>query len=209
MTAAANQAAIIAAMGASGSGKSLFVKGDLRRLRPPRLLIWSPLEDTDQYAKHGRLVDSMTDLRETVRAPRFSLVYQPGGQFSSWPDQFDALCQIAFTLGNVVLVVEELGDVTKPHQAPEWWSRVTRQGRHRGMRVYGTSQRPAAVDKNFFSNASMVRSGRLNHRADVQTLAAVLRVKDDEVGALKPLEFIQRDMLTGVVSRGKVQIRSK
>ena len=80
---------------------------------------------------------------------------------------------------------------------------VTLKGRHKGLTVYGNSQRPASIDKNFFGNATIIRTGRLNFAADVKVLANVLQVQALEVQSLQPLEYIERDMGTGAISRGK------
>jgi hypothetical protein len=89
--------------------------------------------------------------------------------------------------------------------APAGWSMVTRKGRHRGLRVYGASQRPAAIDKHFFGNASVIRTGRLNYAADVKTMADVLDVTSDEIRELPALAWIERDMRSGKVRRGSIE----
>lgn len=79
-------------------------------------------------------------------------------------------------------------------------------GRHKGMAIIGASQRPASIDKDFWGNASTVRTGRLNFKADIETLANILHVPKQDITALMPLEFIERDMNSGLIKRGKVVI---
>ncbi|MGH8719649.1 MAG: hypothetical protein ACREV0_12025 [Burkholderiales bacterium] len=63
-------------------------------------------------------------------------------------------------------------------------------------------QRPAAIDKHFFGNASVIRTGRLNYAADV------LDVAGDEIRELPQLAWIERDMRSGKVQRGKIGFRA-
>jgi len=111
--------------------------------------------------------------------------------------------------GNLALVAEELNNVTTPGRAPGPWSDCTSRGRHRGLQVFGLSQRPAGVDKDFFSNATMVRTGRLNYASDISVMADVLQVPRADVAGLLPLQWIQRDMKTGQIERGTLEFSAK
>lgn len=197
----ANKAHIVAVMGGSGAGKSSFVKGELARRKPARLMIWDFMRE---YGDHGHVVRTTTELLQAVSGKRFAVVFEPSQDPSTAKKQFDVFCRAAHAIGDVVMVAEELSFVTTASKAPVGWSMCTLTGRHKGMTIYGLSQRPAAVDKNFWSNATHVRTGRLNYDTDVTTLAKVLRVKPAEIDALLPLQFIERNMSTGVVSRGSL-----
>jgi hypothetical protein len=70
----ANDAKIVAVIGASGMGKSSYIKDDL--LKPAMrtsagLLIWSPLEKTDNYAGfcRGVVATKITDLVQARTRP--------------------------------------------------------------------------------------------------------------------------------------------
>jgi hypothetical protein len=198
----ANKARIIAAMGASGSGKSTFVKGELRRTAPKRLLVWDYMRE---YGEFGAVCSTLGEMHAQVSAAGkgpFALVFQPKKEPEVAKKQFDVFCKIANAAGTVTMVVEELAFVTSPSKSPPGWSMCTLTGRHEAMTIYGLSQRPAAVDKNFFSNATHIRTGRLNFKADQDVLADALQVKREEIQALLPLQWIERDMSTGKVARG-------
>ncbi len=202
-------ARIIAVMGASGSGKSAAIKQHLARHRPPRLLIWDPLQEYADYGVPVRSMHQALDVMATRRGrakQRFGIVFWPHPRAKgTWPQAFSFFCRLALAAGNCTLVVEELALVTQPHRAPEGWSEACLTGRHRGLEIIAASQRPASVDKDFFSNASKVRTGRLNYAADVRTMAQVLDVTADEIRALQPLEWIERDMQTGAITRGRLE----
>jgi len=87
-----NQANIVAVMGASESGKSAWIKQQLRKGNPPRLLIWDP---QDEWEAFGRVVRDMRELIAAVRAGTeanaFKLIYQPGNAFGTYGKKFDVL----------------------------------------------------------------------------------------------------------------------
>jgi hypothetical protein len=204
-----NAACIVAVFGSPGSGKTQTLKQLIKRLRPPRLLVWSPLEDTDHYSELGELCRSLPALVGVLEpdAPkRFAVVYQPIGALESWRAQFDSFCEIALAAGDVMVTCEELADAAPVHSAPPYWSQMLRQGRHRGLRIYASSQRPAQIDKGLFSFATVIRTGRLNYKADVDTLAGALMLPPADIVGLKPLEYLERDMQTGATKRGLVKI---
>ncbi len=201
-----HRASIVAVMGASGSGKSLFIKAELRRTKPRRLVVWDPL---GEYAEFGAAVRTLGELLAAARAPTFRRVFHPSGDPEQARKQFDVLCRIVFAAGDCTLVAEELAFVTSPSYAPPGWSECTLKGRHRALRIYGASQRPASIDKHFFGNATLIRTGRLNFARDIKTLADVLQVPAGQVQSLAPLQWIARDMATGKIATGTEKIPGK
>jgi hypothetical protein len=196
----ANKANIIAVLGASGSGKSTFIKRALAK-RPGRLLIWDPMRE------YGAFGETFTDLAGLVKAmdkPRFKLVFLPNAQPKVRDQQFDLFCRAALAAGNLVLVVEELRFVTTPSRAPLGWAQVTLTGRHAGLTVYGASQRPASIDKDFLGNATLVRCGCLTYPEDIRAVAKAMRLPEADLEMLKPLEWVEFDRDTRLHRRGKL-----
>jgi len=198
-----NKAQIVAVMGASGSGKSTFLKQTIRKTLPNRLMIWDPMTE---YGDFGEPTRTLADVMAKMRASAFCIDFIPSADPEQMRKQFDLFCQLAFAAGNLTLIAEELAFVTSPSFAPTGWAAVTLKGRHKGLKVYGASQRPASIDKHFFSNATTVRTGRLNYSADIKTLANVLSIVPEQVQSLLPLEYLERDMSTGKVTSGKMKI---
>lgn len=205
MSGPVKQAQVIAAIGATGSGKSAWVKQGLKSKPPKRLVIWDP---QGEYSEFGR---SFTDLRQLhaaviagcgPKAQGFRVVFRPGDVRATYASRFDWLCRLVYAVGDLTFVVEELADLTEPSRSPDSWSVLCRKGRHKRLRIVAASQRPASVDKDFFSNCSFIHCGRLNYDRDVSVMGNVLGCKPADVAALKNLEWIERDMLTGAVRRG-------
>lgn len=202
-----NRACIVAVIGASGSGKSRWLKARLAEDKPARMLIWDPM---DEYAGGTVFRDYRQLAAACAKAGAGPLVaiFRPGDALAAYADKFGAFCSIAFAWGNCSVVVDELGDVTKASHAPEPWARILRKGRHKGLRVWGCAQRPAIIDKTIFSQATLIHCSRLNYAEDIRTMSGVLGVPHDQVRDLKAdaatdcFEWIERTMGTGITSRG-------
>lgn len=198
------EAFIAAAIGSTGSGKSYWVKSQVREAAPSRLLVWDPQEEYGGLDFGKIYTDRLALIRAVAKAPTFRAIYRPGDKLSQYGPRFDWFCRLVYALGNCTAIFEELADVTEPSRAPDSWSVITRKGRHKALRVYATSQRPAKVDKDFFGNATLIHCGRLNYAEDQRVMAAVLGVPPAKLAGLPDKAFIERNVLTGAISEGKL-----
>jgi hypothetical protein len=200
-----NSAEIHAVFGATESGKSIYFKSALLRDKPRRLFIWDARNEYGQFAEP---VASLVDLYKATKKASFKLRFYPGRALE--PKQlyakFNSFCEIAANAQDLTVGVEELRMVTQSGWAPTWWRELSGAGRHDHLVIYGMSQRPAQIDKDFFSNATYIRTGRVNDENDVRRLAGVLFVKPEEILSLGVRQFIHRDTRTGNISRGTIEI---
>lgn len=194
-------------IGASGSGKTSYVMAEIKRRKPGRLLVW---DTKGEFARegYGQAVTTAAELMRLLRAAgrsgRFAICYRPRGDAAAMKRQFNIFCLGAFYAKNVFIVAEELSDVTTASHAPEGWRKITTQGRTEGLIIYGLSQSPAQIDKDFFGNCSRVRTGRLNFDSHIKALANCMSVSKDEIKNLLPGAYIERDMNTGQIRKGKL-----
>jgi hypothetical protein len=211
----ANKPFVLAIFGGTGSGKSLTVKTLLETTKERRILIW---DNMGEYAKFGQVITSPSALLPAIQAAgkNFSLIFHPKPWGTS-PKQrrdslvelFDWWCMLAYKTGNCLVVAEELKQVTQANSAPEWWGTLSSAGRHRGCKLVGTSQRPASVDKDFFGNATRIRTGRLPYPPDRRTVAEAMEIPHEDIAALGERQFIERDTLTGRIFTGTIEIPKK
>lgn len=195
---------MVPVFGATESGKSQFILRLLAKRPPPRLLVWNPIQEKTVYP--GVVVRSLADLAHLVLdQKKFSVVFDPGHwDFELLRRQFDYVCKLALQAENLTFIAEELKHVTRPQAAPGHWRRMTGDGRQYGVRVFGISQRPAQMDKDFLANATAIRTGRLAYPDDIDTVARYMRVERAELEALQPLDWIERDMKTGTKAAGRL-----
>lgn len=203
----ANAARVVAIMGSTGSGKTSYLRQVLGKRKRRRTLIWSPKEDIDNYAAlyGGQVVttagEALAALKAAGRGP-VHLVFKPRLVRAVDEAQFDAVCKMAMLASDVTFIVDELHTVTKPSWAPDGWRKLVMMGRGYGAEVYGLSQRPASVDKDFFGNLSTMHTRRLAYAEDAKVVARTLAVQQQEVMALTGYQWLERDMNTGKITRG-------
>lgn len=208
MTRGKHSAAFIAVIGATGAGKTEWIRQQLTREKPKRLIVWDckPVSD---YARFGQVFSDRRELVQAViasgRGP-LRAIYRPGNKASEYKDKFDWLCRVAYAWTNCTLVAEELAQVTKAGWSPDGWLAVVTMGRSQGLTVFGATQRPALCDKTFLSAASLVHCGRLGARSDRVTMADILDCSPDDLRDLKPMEWVERQD-TGEMRRGKTVFR--
>lgn len=201
----ARQACIIAAFGATGTGKSTFLKDALIRAPAP-VLIFDPKHEY----QGGVAASELAFLQTAGTMPRSIL--RPSFDADLRCRQFDRFCAAALAVarsrGRVTVLADELHLVTAPGKAPRYWRELIETGRAIGVTVLCASIRPAAIDKSLWVNATHIRCGRLNNEDDCRTVANSLNVPWRDLLALKSaggvVEYIERDLGTGATKRGHI-----
>lgn len=198
---------IIGALGGRGTGKSAWVKRQIKAAKPPRLAAW------DLMQENGDLGTPTQDLGAAIRAmkrPRFRVVFWPSRDDKTRAAQFDLWCRAVLAAGDVLAYVEELAFVTTASRAPAGWREMCLLGRHDMHRVsiIATSQRPSQIDKEFMGNLDVLHCGRLRHRADAETAADLLGVPAHEVQNLPDLHWIETRPGQAEPARGVLKFAS-
>lgn len=213
-----NRPELRAYIGATGSGKGVSVREYLDATKPLRFVAWDPLRE---YTGYGRRVTTIKELCEAIKSPRFAVAFDPGPDPDTHAKKFDLLCRAVFSAGNLTFLVEELNGVTRASWAPPSWRRVTKQGRHRGLKLVAATQRPADCDKDFFSGLTYARVFTLRFRQDKQVMADLFDVPYSEIAALTTVESetkthivttincLERDWRTGQSGKKAIVLRKK
>ena len=204
----ARRASLVARMGATGAGKSTDIRLALDADGGARRLIW---DIKGEYLRYGVECRTVRELHRRVLkswAGSFSLVFRPSFDAARGRLQFDWFCSLAYQLGGVLVVADELHRVMRAGWSPAGWSMLVSMGRARGVRIIASSQRPAEFDKGFWDQATVIRTGRLNGEASARSLAGVLLVPWSEIVSLPDLHWIQRNVARPVIVRGHIAWRS-
>lgn len=204
--AANNNAFVLAAFGATGSGKSHSIKKKLKQLKPKKLIIW----DTKlEYSEFGQVVTSFNDFLKACltstgkKKANYKIIMQPIEKHRDNPDAFNMVCKLAFKMSGCCFVADELQRVTTASSAPHWWKICVADGRHEGMTLIGAGQRPANVNKDILSNATIIRGFRLNHSGDIKTMREFFDISRDEYKSLSVYEYWEADCVNGSSSKKK------
>lgn len=193
-----SKALMVGVFGARGTGKNAWTLQQLVHLKPPRLAVWDHKHDPTMQA----LGEGFTDLGACIRAmagKRFAVRYMPNhsGDVAA---QFDLFCRACFLAGNLLMLVDELPEVTKSNRAPPAWRQCVNvgrlyrgaDGRERSLSIFGLGQRPGEVDKSFMNNLDVLHTGRIANAGDARILADYLAVDYRQLMALPDLHWLER-----------------
>jgi hypothetical protein len=205
------EARIWAVLGASGSGKGLWAKQQLRELAPPRLVVWDFMNEYGEFVDKRYAVATGTTLATIQKAMvtagdgPLRIRYCPRGTTEKQlRAEFEALCELVYAWENCTFIAEELANVTTPGWAPASWKKMCTSGRHQRVHIIGFSQTPALIDKTFLGNCTLIHCGPLrefNHR---QAVAKSMDIDEGRIALLVKLQWLEKDFDSGKVTTGWV-----
>ena len=205
--------------GMTGSGKTAWTIREVRARRGD-WLVW---DAAGEWSRRGlvRSVGSVQDLQALIvsnmkRARSGPLRVGYCGPLRderlpiNHPAQpFSIFCRLAWVWARfrpgATVTVEELADVSTPGKAPAAWGEMIRKGRHVSLALYAITQRPAESDKTIVSNAAAIHCGQMAFPRDRAYMAKCLGVPVRDIEGLRPLDWIERDMRTLELRRGRVR----
>lgn len=203
--AASNEAQIWGVIAASGSGKGVWIKNQLRRLRPARLVVWDYKNEYQEFAP--LLVSSTEQLRQHMLKARggpLRIRYKckPGTNVKQTRVEFEAVCRLVQAWQSCMFIAEELSNVTQPGWAPAAWREMSTGGRHEAVHIIGTAQNPALIDKTFLSNCTLIHVGPLREYRHRQMVARSMDAPLDKLTALQKFQWVERDFVTRELREG-------
>lgn len=210
-----NKPSLRAYIGATGSGKGVSVREHLKREKSDRFVCWDPLRE---YGQYGKYVTNIPDLCKALSSPKFAVCFWPGAEVEGFPAKFDLFCRAVFSAGNCTVHIEELADVTTPSHAPPSWRRITKQGRHQGLKVIAATQRPADCDKAFLSGVTYIRAFMLRWPKDKKVIAECMDEPLQEVSSLTTVEkadgsthitYLEKDFRAGTRDKKTIVLKGK
>lgn len=206
------KALTVAAFGARGTGKTAWVKQEIARIKPPRLMVWDYKHDASLEGIGQRFTQWPEFVRE-CKKKTFAARYLTSPDHDPH-EQFEAFCALAWREGNVLIFVDELAEVTKANKAPAAWRKVVNVGRSydngtKSIAIIGASQRPAEVDKSFLANCDVIHTGRLGDVADAKRFAQSWGVDPAELVNLADLNWVEKRADSPNISRGVLSFGNK
>lgn len=197
--------ALIYVTGSMGSGKTSWVKQQVRRAS--RLLVWDGKGIDWGERERCTVITTAPELRRiATSAHRGRYSYRVPVSRAN----FETFCRLAWVWGRLapgVIIVDEIADVTSPGKAPQAWGEIARKVRAFGTSVYVTTQRPQECDKTAQGNATIYHCGRMSDADDQRYVARRLLGGVDVrlVSSLLPLQWIERDVRTLTITTGTLR----
>jgi hypothetical protein len=212
--AANNEARIWAVIGASGTGKGLWIKQHLAKEKPKRLIVW---DFKNEYEASAKRVETLEALRKAMikagageGGGALAMRYTPRGSGEkSLRKEFEAVCELVYAFGHCTFIAEELSNVTTPGWAPAAWRKMTTSGRHQAVHIIGATQNPALVDKTFLGNCTLVHVCALREHPHRNYVARSIDCQLDEITKLQQFEFWERDYIAGTIKKGRVKVPTR
>ncbi|MBN8506136.1 MAG: hypothetical protein J0L58_16855, partial [Burkholderiales bacterium] len=198
----------VAAFGARGTGKTAWCLQQLDALKPRRLMVWDYKHD-HTMAGVGQGFTEWPAFVAACCRPTFAARYLPS-HGHDMAEQFAAFCELAWREGNLLMLVDELAEVTKASKAPAEWRRCVNVGRSydggmKSLSIMGMSQRPAEVDKSFIGNCDTVHCGRLGYASDAKAMASAWGIAHAELMNLPDLHWVEKRADRPELARGVLQ----
>lgn len=198
------EAHIWGVVGASGTGKGVWIKTHLKHEKPRRLVVW---DFKREYGEFSKLLPRLADVRAAMLKAGADgparLAYCPIGSGEKvLRKEFEALCELVYAWEHCTFVAEELANVTTPGWAPAAWRKMTTSGRHAGIHIIGATQTPALVDKTFLGNCTLVHAGPLREYAHRVAVARSMDIDEGRLAALVKFQWLEKDFDRGEVTTG-------
>lgn len=203
-----NKAQIWAVMGQSGTGKGLWLKRELKRLKPKRIIILDPQDEYGAFATQATAAGMAQAVSTAGAVKPFAVryVFPKSCTAEHFRRIFDLACKLAYGAGDCALLVEELSNFTTPSWGPPLWRRMCNSGRHEGVWVIGCSQFPAQVDKSFLSNATLIHCGWLGEAPHRKAIASKMDVDPALIQRLPDLHYLEWHRADRKIRAGNITI---
>lgn len=177
----------------SGFGKSQALKQNIPA-RGARVILWDP--DNDHKCHHYS--NKKKFIAAVIAACKSGRGFRVGWDGVVDVSTFEWWCSVVWSVldGNkqTIVVVEELADVSESSaKASFYWGQLNRKIRKYGGVLHWTTQRSQEVSKTAYSQAAIKFIGYPNDGANLKALSGMVNVSEDELKALKPLEFFVRE----------------
>jgi hypothetical protein len=122
------------------------------------------------------------------KGPKFKLRWSG----SRDPVLFEGFCWLAMQRGDVVLAVDEIQFFVKKTASgiPKYFQECCLAGRHKGVRVFCTSQRPALTHNDFLSQVQRWYLFKMNFADDIDAIKRMIPDAESSLLFNKPGEHL-------------------
>ncbi|MGE0175395.1 MAG: hypothetical protein AB7T49_21610 [Oligoflexales bacterium] len=189
-------------LGFRGCGKT-YLSRKIQEIYPRVIIIDVTGEYSDGVECHD--FDEFTDaLQNSLNQENFRIIFH--SHMDAGPEEkaaIDHCIRLAMLrssapeakFNNLLLVLEEVQNYSSAHTLPHYLRYAYLTGRHHGMAVLATSQRPAEVHKTILSQSHNLFVGYVQEANDVKYLSSRLGAQADQLYTLpKRKFFLQRGM---------------
>ncbi len=182
----------ILVMGQRGCGKSYLAKR-LQSLWPKRVIIDSLSEyQVDKNNKNNNfensiIVNNFNEFTEKMielknqNSEKFVIIYNFDPESDLNSEIFDEILRISYYFGNIQIVIEEVQLYSSPHQLTKWLKNCLLTGRHKGLSLLFTTQRPGELNKTILSQCAHIFCGKITEGNDLRYISSFLNQNSEKL----------------------------
>lgn len=175
--------------GRKGSGKTHLVKRSLLA-HHSRILIVDPLREYGDVAIQVQSLEQLADyLAGTAGTWRVTI------SNDRLEADLEAICEAAYELGDLLLVLEECSWWCSPSFIPDYLKRFVQYGRHRGVWPLAIARRPSEIHRMFTSEAYEVYCFTMQEPNDLDYLKKYVSASYAEAAQQLPPKVYLRQNL--------------
>lgn len=158
-------------IGLSGCGKTNLAR-ELINVIPDAVIIDSKRE----WPHEGyNVITRAVELPWQLKLGRFPILYKPGPHEFSNLKVYDRIFEQLFKRGNVTCYIDEIAAFATANQSPHYLKALYAQGRSRGIRMIGGTQRPSGIPKSCITECNGFYCFSLNDKQDQRTVQAYVK----------------------------------
>ena len=162
----------------------------------PRRIVLDSLGEYEREFPGAEKVHSFQDFGEKMKhywengAREFVLIYRFNPENSLSESEFDQIMRVAYYFGNVQVVIEEVQLYSSPNFLPHWLKQCLLTGRHKGVSLLFTTQRPGELNKTILSQCHHIFCGQIIEGNDVNYLKSFLQGQHVRLPQLPKRRFL-------------------
>lgn len=184
----------IAILGNSGCGKSTLARKLHESGIWKRVVVFDRMSEYDPTGftavSHG-FGDFCEQIREYAEDPAFRILYRFDRESDGKNEEFNEALRIILYAKRICTVVEETWNYSSKSHIPKWYQELCLAGRHDGVGLISTSQRPASVHNVVLSQSSHIFCGHTFLPNDKKYLSDFIGVENAErLSKLQKGEFL-------------------
>jgi len=154
------------------------------------------IDSLNEYYEEGETVHSFHEFCEamlrlkSMKQDNFTLVYQFDPESENGPELFDEIMRVCFYFGNIQVVIEEVQLYSSPHVLPKWLKHALLIGRHQGLSLLFTTQRPGELNKTVLSQCAHIFCGQIIEGNDLRYISSFLNQDSQKLSSLPERRFL-------------------